>query len=361
MDLLWPGFLLLLGLIPMLIAIYIWALRRRQRFTVRYSSLVLIREALPRQSRLRRHLPFALLLVALSSLVMATARPISIVAVPTGKTTIILAMDVSRSMCSTDIAPNRLMAAEAAALSFIQNQKPNTQIGIVAFAGFGELVLAPTTDQEMLEDAIRSLVTGRRTAVGSAILESLDAIAEIEPGVAPSRRASSSGVAPTPVPKGAYAPAIIVLLTDGASNAGIAPLEAAQQALDRGVRVYTIGYGTAQGGEMNCRGAAPAGNPFFGGSPSRGGDQFFGGQPASGGSRFRRGIDEETLQKVANLTDGAYYSAESVNELQNVFRNLPTSLIVKHETHEISVVFAAAGALAAALAMFLAIKWLPLP
>src|SRR5262245_27866646 len=241
MDLLWPGCLLLLGLLPLMIAAYIWMLRRRRRFAVRYSSLALVREALPRQSRLRRHLPFALFLLGLASLVIALARPVAIVSVPTGQTTIILAMDVSRSMCSTDIQPSRLEAAEAAALSFIQRQKSTTQIGIVAFSSFGEVIQPPTTDSEALQAAVENLTTGRRTAIGSGILKSLDAIAEIDKSVAPSVTDTSRGVAPTPVPKGAYAPDIIVLLTDGANNAGPEPADAAQQAADRGVRVYTTG------------------------------------------------------------------------------------------------------------------------
>ena len=123
MDVLWPGSLLLLGLIPLLVAGYIWMLRRRRRFTVRYSSLALVRAALPRYSRLRRHLPFALFLLALTSLMLALGRPVAIAAVPTSQANIILALDVSRSMCSTDIQPNRLQAAEAAALDFVESQK----------------------------------------------------------------------------------------------------------------------------------------------------------------------------------------------------------------------------------------------
>src|SRR5262249_3736653 len=159
MDLLWPGFLILFALIPILIVMYIWVLRRRRRFAVRYSSLSLIRAALPHYSRWRRHLPFALYLVSLTSLIIAVGRPVSIVSVPTNQTTIILTIDVSRSMCSPDIAPSRIQAAEAAAISFIQNQKPGTQIGIVAFSGFAELIQPPTTDQGALVAAIQSLTT----------------------------------------------------------------------------------------------------------------------------------------------------------------------------------------------------------
>lgn len=352
MDLLWPLSLLLLLVIPLLIAAYVWVLRRRRRYTVRYSSLDLVRAALPRYSRLRRHLPFALFLLALGALVLALSRPVAIVAVPTSRATILLSLDVSRSMCSTDIPPNRLQAAEAAALKFVERQKASTRIGLVAFAGFAELIMTPTTDPELLADAIESLTTGRRTAIGSGILEAIDAIAEIDGSVAPSVR-TSADIAPTPVARGAYVPSIIVLLTDGASNVGPMPLDAAQQAADRGIRVYTIGFGTEFGGEMNCF-SQSADRDFYGGG---GGGPFFGG----GGGGFRRGIDEETLKQVSDMTGGEYYSAESADELQAVFENLPTSFITRHEVSEISVFFAAAGALLAALAVGLALLWHPLP
>ncbi len=363
MDLLWPEFLLLLGLIPLLVAVYIWMLRRRRRFAVRYSSLALVREVLPRHSWLRRHLPFGLFLGALTSLVIALGRPVTIVSVPTGQTTIILTIDVSRSMCGTDIQPSRLEAAEAAALSFIQRQGSRTQIGIVAFSGFAELVQPPTTDQEALEAAVESLLTGRRTAIGSGILKAVDAIAEIDKSVAPSVTDSSRGVEPTPVPKGAYAPDIIVVLTDGVNNAGPTPMEAAQQAVDRGIRVYTIGFGTANENQSfpNCGSQFQGREPFGGGPFGGGGQGQFGGGFGFGGGGFRRGIDEDTLKQVADMTGGTYYSAESAGELQNVFQNLPTYLIVKHETSEISVAFAAIGALLAALAIVLSQLWHPLP
>jgi Ca-activated chloride channel family protein len=320
-----------------------------------------VRAALPRYSRWRRHLPFALFLLAVISLVIALGRPVAIASVPAGTTTIILAIDVSRSMCSTDIEPNRLVAAQNAALTFIRRQPPNTQIGIVGFAGFAAMLQAPTTDQEVLEDIIQSLTTERRTAVGSGILKSLDAISEIDPSVAPSVSANSSGPAPTAVPTGAYAPAIIVLLTDGASNRGPLPVDAAQQAVDRGVRVYTIGYGTANGGAMNCSISFAGG----GSDPFGGNDQFFnepyGGGGGGGGGSFRRGIDEDTLKQVADMTGGLYYSAESSEELIKVFQQLPLSLIMRHEVTEVSVAFAALGALLAASAIALSMLWNPLP
>src|ERR687885_750542 len=283
MNVLWPGFLLLLGLVPLIVAVYI-LMRRRRRVALRYSSLALVRAALPRSARLRQHLPFALFLLALCSLIIAVARPVRIVSLPSGKATIILAIDVSGSMRQTDIQPSRLEVAQAAALSFIHDQKATTQIGIVAFAGYAELIQPPTSDQEALQVAVESLTTARATAIGSGILKSLDAIAEIDHNVAPSVTDPSPGAQPAPVPKGAFAPDVIVLLTDGVSNAGPAPVAAAQQAVDRGVRVYTIGFGTANG-------SGQFGGSFFG----RGNQQPGGGQQFGGG--FRRGIYETTLKQ----------------------------------------------------------------
>ncbi|MCS6848938.1 MAG: VWA domain-containing protein [Anaerolineae bacterium] len=353
MSLLWPGFLVLLATIPLLIAFYIWMQRRRRRFAVRFSSLSLVREAKPNHSRWRRYLPPALFLLALASLVFALARPVTVFAVPSSKTTIIMAMDVSRSMCSTDIPPNRLVAAQNAALTFIEAQRPDIPIGIVAFAGFAELIQAPTTDREALRQAILSLTTGRRTAIGSAIIKSLEVIAEADPDVPPPVTDGASAVAP--VVPGQFAPHIIVLLTDGANNAGPRPEEAAQQAADRGIRVYTIGFGTAQGGEMpNCNPRYVGNEPYSG--YGMGGGAFGGGF----GGQFRRGIDEETLKRVAAMTAAEYYPAESVEELVNAFRELPTHLIAKYETQEISFAFAALGALLAAVAFALSLLWHPL-
>lgn len=368
MQIQWPAVLFLLLLIPLLIILYVLILRRRRRVVVRYSSLSLIREAQPNRSGLRRHLPFALFLIALASLIVAVGRPISIISVPTDQTTIILTLDVSGSMCQTDIQPFRLRAAEAAAIAFINSQKANTSIGVVAFSGFAAVVQPPITDPETLQTAIESLITGRRTAIGSGLLKAIDAIAEIDPNVAKS--VLTDTVESSAVPSGAYVPDIIILLTDGASNAGPDPIEAAQQAADRGVRVYTIGFGTAQGGPFNpaCRVQFMGNNGQFGGDPFGGGQfgggQFGGGQfggGGGGGGGFRRGIDEDTLKQVAEITGGEYYSAESATELQNVFQNLPTYLITKHVVTEISFIFVAIGALLVMLALALALMWNPLP
>ncbi len=351
MNLIWPWFLLLLLSIPLLIAVYIWVLRRRRRFAVRYSSLSIIREALPRQSRWRQHLPFALFLLGLASLTMAMARPVAEVEVPLSQTTIILALDVSRSMCATDVSPNRLTVAQEAALDFIEEQAADTQIGIVAFAGFAETIVPPTNDKEALQEAVENLTTSLGTAIGSATLKSIDAIAENNEAVPPSGLNLRTEENDNGSEEGEYLPDIIVLLTDGANTQGPFPLDAARQAADRQLRVYTIGFGTTELSEMVCS-RQQLGSDIFGGR--------FGGGGFGGGFRdFRRFLllDEPTLEAVADITGGSYFRAESADQLNEVFLDLPTQIVLQKETLEISVIFLALGVILAIIAMALALLW----
>ncbi|MCB0131993.1 MAG: VWA domain-containing protein, partial [Caldilineaceae bacterium] len=170
MSLLWPWTLLCLILIPLGIALYVWMLRRKRRFAVRYSSLALVRAAMPARQRWRRHLPFGLFMLGLTALVLAMARPVAAITVPQSRASIILAMDVSRSMCATDVPPNRLTVAQEAAQAFIADQAAGTQIGIVAFTGFAEIIVPPTNDKDALDAAIDNFTTALGTAIGSAIL-----------------------------------------------------------------------------------------------------------------------------------------------------------------------------------------------
>ncbi|MCL4265572.1 MAG: VWA domain-containing protein [Anaerolineae bacterium] len=354
MIFLWPWFLLLLLVVPLLIGIYIWILRRKRKFAVRYSSLALIREALPRRSRWRQHVPVALFLLALSCLFTAVARPVSEVEVPLSRTTIILAIDVSRSMCTTDVDPNRLTVAQDAALAFVEDNAHRTRIGLVAFAGFAEIVVPPTNDKDRLREAIRNFTTSIGTAIGSATLKSIDAIAEVNEAVAPSGfNLSSEGDVPLP-PEGLYQPDIIVVLTDGANSRGPLPLDAAQQAADRQVRVYTIGFGSTEPEQMVCSSQQLGSDAFEGGFGGFGPNSFSG-----GGGGFRRFLilDETTLQGMADLTGGAYYRAEDAEQLYEVFTNLPSEMILQKERREISVIFALLGAVLAATAAALALLW----
>lgn len=349
MEFTWSYFLYLLGLIPLLIFAYIWILRRRKPASVRFSSLSLLRDSVPKQSKWKRHLPFALFLLAMSSLIMAMARPVSTIEVPVSNATIILAIDVSRSMCSTDIPPNRLEAAKSAALEFIKLQDDSTQIGIVAFAGFAVVVQSPTTDKALLETAVKNLTTARRTAIGDGILMSLEAISEMDDSI-PSPYSDAEVI---PLAEGEYVPAIVVLLTDGVTTTGTHPLLAAQMAAERGVQVFTIGFGTTNNtSPMNCGVSSPYQmDPF---SP------FFGGGGGGGAGFFRREIDEDTLIMVAEMTGGSYYSAESSTELSEVYENLPIHFITVTETTEISAMFAVIAAALVMLAIVLSIIWNPL-
>ncbi|HLX34970.1 MAG TPA: VWA domain-containing protein [Candidatus Limnocylindrales bacterium] len=360
MTFLWPLLLVGLAVVPALVALYIWRLRRRRPSGVRYSSLSLVRAAAPGSGRLRRHLPFAMFALALAVLGLALARPVAIASVPANETTIVLVIDVSGSMCSNDVDPYRLRAAENAAAAFIRQQGANTQIGIVAFSGFAQLVQPPTNDQAALLNALASLTTGRRTALGSGILEAIDAIAAIDPTVAPATGEGRPGSEPAPLPPGDYAPDIIVALTDGATNTGFDPQQAAQEAATRGIRTYTIGFGTPQGGQLDptCAtqflGREPGNFPGFGGGA-------FGGQFGGGGNGFRRGIDDQALMQIATTTGAKYYPAESASQLEGVFASLPVSLIFKHEVVELSVAFTGVGGVLAAIAVLLGRRWRPLP
>ena len=352
MDWLWPDLLLSLGLIPLAIAIYIYAQGRR-RYAVRYSSLSLL-PGIPRSSWLRRHLSFTLFIGALTGLGLALARPVVPVNLLSGQTTIMLTLDVSRSMCMRDIHPTRLDVAKGAALSFIGHPVLGTQMGIVAFAGFAELAQPPTTELDTLEFTIANLVTATNTAIGSGILRSLDAIAEVDPRVEKSVAVDESAVyTPGDLPgwktdEDHYAPHIIVLLTDGASNAGPDPLIAAGQAAERGVRIFTIGFGTTRAAVMDC-GTTLADNAYL----SPGLDS-----PGSGG--FGAEPDEITLRQIARMTGGKFYSATSAGELQMVFQDLHKYVAASNQAVEISVAFAVVSALMAIAAFLLSLFWHPL-
>lgn len=353
MDWLWPDSLLLLGAIPASVAIYLWISRRR-RFSIRYSSLLLIKNGRPQLAWLRRHLPFLLFNTALTGLILALGRPIVPVNVLSGQTTIMLTLDISRSMCMRDIRPTRLDVAKLSALSFIESPVLGTQVGVVAFAGFAELAQPPTTDVVLLAHTIQNLATATNTAIGSGILRSLDAIAAVDESVPKSQPIEESATysaqhsMPVETPGEGYVPHIIVLLTDGASNSGPHPLLAAQQAVERGVRIYTIGFGTTKSAVMDC-GTTLADETYLSPGLETPGSGGFGAEP-----------DEVTLKQIAKMTGGEFYSATSASELQLVFQDLHEFVAASNQTIEISVLFTALGLLLAAAACVLSWLWHPL-
>lgn len=364
MGLQWPWLLTTLLLVPLLLALYLWQLRRRRRQAVRYSSLALVRAAAPRRAGWKRHAAPALVLAALAFLGLGAARPTVGVDVPVSQSAVIVALDVSGSMCSTDVVPNRLAAAQEAVRRFVEEQDSGTRIGLVVFSGFAELAVAPTTDRDAITRALDGLTTGRGTTIGSAILKSVDAISEIDPDVAPSDPAPGT-VPPPPRAPGTYAPEIVVLLTDGANTTGVTPEDAAKTAAERGVRVYPIGFGTDEPSSMVCSAAqlGRSSDGAFGGfggyaGPSGGSGGSGGG---GGGGRGYLVADEGSLQQVADTTGGRYFAAADADRLQTVLADLPRTVDIQHRDVEISVFLVGLAALALLAAGWAAARWTAFP
>ncbi len=362
MQFLWPDLLWLLIIVPVLTAVYIWAQRRRKKFVLRYSSLMVVQKAQTPGSKIRRHLPAALFLLALTAMIVSLARPFGVVTLPDQQATVILTIDVSGSMRTPDMQPNRIEAAKTAARAFVKQQRASTRVGLVAFSGTASIVQAPTTDHQAVLDAIDRLYLQRSTAIGSGILASLNAIygplytdtfgADIAP--------ASPGAEPTPVPMGTHVPAIIILLTDGANVQGPSPIEAAQKAADLGVRVYTIAVGvpsgsSPSGSSPNQGNQGPNGRNF-----NRGGGGFGGpgGNVGGGfGGGFRTAVDETLLKEVAQMTDAEYFRASDTNALTSIYRGLNTEVIVRTERTEVTALMAAGAAVLAIGSIALAMLW----
>ena len=364
MSLSWPWALTALLAFPLLLGFRWWIRRRRRREAVRVSSVALIRAALPGRSLWRRRIPLWLFAAGLVVLATGAARPQASVPVPSNDTSILLAIDVSASMCSTDVQPNRLTAAQQAAREFIEAQPDGIKIGLVTFSGIAGLLVEPTTDKKELLSAIDTLRTARGTAIGLAILASVDAIAEINPEVPATGVDVSGGGAGDPgggpdpapsagaTPSGDYQPDTIVLLTDGRNTHGVDPVTAAGEAAARHVRVYTIGFGTAEPAPMVCARDQISGDAAFRGDTPR----FGGGGGFGRGGRYQQ-IDEETLTQVAETTGGEYFQAENAEALSDVLKDLPSSISLQRKDMEITVWFALGGAVLVLVAVGLSQWW----
>ena len=342
MVFLWPSLLWLLLAVPLLVLLYGWLLRRRKKSALSYSSLALVREALGPGQRLRRHIPPALFLLALIALLLAAARPLAVITLPSQNQTIMLAMDVSGSMRATDVEPDRITAAQNAAKAFIAELPRHVRVGIVAFAGSAQLAQLPTQSREDLVKAIDSFQLQRGTATGNGIMLSLATIfpdAGIDIAALGGRQAmrpksmdeigKQDPAKPfTPVAPGSYNSAAIIMLTDGQRTTGVDPLEAAKWAADRGVRVYTVGVGTVQGETIGFEGWS-----------------------------MRVRLDEETLKAVATRTNAEYFHAATAADLKKVYETLSTRLTVEKRETEISALLALAGAALALLAAALSVWW----
>ena len=314
MTFIWPAMLYLLVLLPLMIGVYVVFLRRRQRAVARYDGFGLAGPS--RAPGLQRIVPAVFFLLALSILFVSLARPQATISVPRVVGTVVLAFDVSGSMAADDLKPTRIDAARAAAQDFIQRQPPTVQIGVVVFSDSGVTVQAPTNDQDVLLAALKRLAPQRGTSLANGIFAALNLIATN--GKAQTHFYSSLTPAPTPtptpMPKGSYSPAVIVLLSDGNNNESPDPLAAAQAAAERGVRIYTVGIGSAAGANVHIDGFV-----------------------------LHSQLDDTMLRQVAARSDGAYYSADSAQGLLDIYRNINTQLVVKPEDTEVTSVFAGAG------------------
>ena len=345
MSFLWPQMLWLLLLLPASVAAYLGLLRRRKA-AVRYASLALVREALGPSTSWRRHVPPVLFLGAIAASVLAIARPSAVVTLPSQFQTIVLAIDVSLSMRATDVLPDRITAAQAAAKAFIEDHPPRARIGLVAFGGSAQIVQMPTDRNDELIAAIDRFQLQRGTATGSALVVALatlfpDEDIDVESVVfgRPAGRDGGRGVPidratkperprPPPVKPGSYPSGVIVLLSDGRRTTGPDPIEVAKMAADRGVRVFTVGFGTVEGTTIGFE----------------------------GWSAYVR-LDEETLRAVADITRGEYYHAGTATDLKKVYQELNTRFVLERKDTEVTSLFSAAAALLVLAAAALSFAW----
>ena len=344
----WPMALWLLLAVPGLVAAYLWLKRKRKKVALRYASLAVVREALGRSPGWRRYVPPVMLLVAITALIIAAARPGARITLPSDHRTIVLAIDVSLSMRANDIEPTRLGAAQAAAKQFVQAQPADVRLALVSFAGSAAVVQPPTRNRDDLVAAIDRLELQRHTAIGSGILTSLQTIfpeqaeelmaANVPSGYARSfdqaqgrsldEKPAQPKKAFQPVPAGSHKSAAIILLTDGRRTTGPDPIDVARMAAERGVRVYTVGFGTAEGAPVSF----------------------------DGWSIYMR-FDEETLKGIADVTKAGYYHAKSANDLVKIYEALNAEYVFERTHTEIAALFVAAAAVLTVVAGSLSVLW----
>ncbi|CAM3403473.1 VWFA domain-containing protein [Bordetella sputigena] len=368
----WPRMLWLLVLVPLLVVLYVWHDRRRRRAAARYPALRISGLRAQGGAGWRRHFPAVLILLAVTSFLLAVARPQALMMLPSRLQTIILAMDASGSMRAEDIKPNRIQAARQAAKLFVEAQPADVSIGVVAVAGTASVAQAPSRRKEDVAAALDRLQPQRGTALGNGLIIALVTLlpkagidvdrfmneSMKEDKDKPALRAegprnaargtagqasngtsngASNGAAngqalPREGPNAGSAPdnsGAIVLLSDGESNTGPEAIQAAQVAAEHGVRIYTVGIGTPEGVVITVDGWS---------------------------SRVR--LDEAVLKKVADVTGGEYFRAEDAEGLKKVYGILSARLAFdKQDMVEITALFAALGAILATCAGLISLWW----
>jgi len=313
MTLLAPHWLALLAAVAALAIAYLVAQRRRRDYAVRFTNLELLDAVAPARPGWRRHAPAAALLVALASLVVALARPATIQDVPRERATIVVAIDTSLSMMAEDVAPNRLTAAKDAAASFVELLPDELNVGLVAFNRTASVLVSPTTDHASVRRAIAGLQLDQGTAIGEAIFASMQAIDSLPAG----RNGEAS------------APGRIVLMSDGETTAGRPDQLAAAAAVERGIPVSTIAFGTANGSI-----AVP------------GEDR-----------RINVPVNEDALRVIAEQTDGSFFSAATAEQLREVYADIGSSVGYERAEREIGGWFVLGGVIALFVAAVFSLLW----
>jgi Ca-activated chloride channel family protein len=334
MSFIWPPLLATLLLVPIGLLLYAYLDVRRRRRLAKYGGSGLA-QTVTRRTGIRGRIPAVLLVLGLVAISLAMARPQAVVSLPRQEGTVILAFDVSASMAATDLQPTRIAAAKAAAKDFVAKQPTSIDIGVVAFSDSGIQVQQPTNDQASVISAIDRLTPERGTSVAEGILASLKVIAVAEAGPYANNYYSNASPAPTPtptptpVPAGTHAPAAIVLLSDGENNESPDPMAAAQAAANQGVRIYTVGLGSAAGSTVTVN-----------------------------GFQLHTQLDEATLQQISQVTDGTYYNATDAQQLLSIYDNLDTGLVLAPQMTEITSIFAGAGLLLLIAGALTSLYWL---
>lgn len=339
MHFIWPQALWGFLIVPLLVAGYLWLLKRRRREAFGYSSLLLVNRALTAGQGWRRHIPPILMLLAIVVGVFGLARPTANVILPTDTRTLVVAVDVSLSMLADDVPPSRIKAAQSTVKTFISDLPKDFRVGLVTFAGTAQVAQRVTDNREELLAAVDRFRLQRATATGSGLLLALAVLRpelelDIEPLIygfnASPRNRSSEGSALfnlKPVPPGSFQSGAIVLISDGRRTTGPDPVAAAQLAAQLGVRVYTVAFGTPDG--------------------------FIPGFDRS----FYAAVDERTLQTMALLTEGEFFKAENAEQLAGIYEQLSTKFELERSRTEVSGLFAALSALLVLIASTLSLYW----
>lgn len=346
---LWPMMLWLLLLVPLLIGCYVKLTARRRQTDLRFAGLATTSTSDSpsrgpnRRTRLARwrkgldeHTPALLLLIGLAVLIAAVARPQAVIVLPARVDAIILALDASGSMRATDVKPNRLAVAQAAAKAFIAAQPSQVRIGVVSIAATANLVQSPTDKRDDIIRAIDRVQLQPGSALGSGLVIALTTLlptSGIDSEKIITGKSATYGTrdwqrqteisAFKPVPPGSNGSTAIVLVSDGESNTGPELMEAGKLAAERGVRIYTVGVGTTEGAVLSVDGWS-----------------------------MRVRLDEGSLKKLADMTRGEYFPAASAAELKTIYKYLTAKLAMgKGRETEITALFIAAGMLLAVCAV----------